>query len=87
MTDWTGLIYLVPLAFFSVLAFWKESAILFIITAALSLMVGLKWFDIYVNETGLSIGLMLIVYSFVSFGFSFRIMWERKHTGKGQGNE
>lgn len=70
---------LLPLILFSVLAFWKESAVMFILTAAIALMTGLKWFDIYVTDFGLSISLILIVYTFVCFGFALKIIWTRRH--------
>ena len=56
---------------FSLLAFWKYNALLFMLTAGASMMVGLQWFDVYTTDTGLSISLMLIAYSLVCAGFAF----------------
>lgn len=62
--------------FFSLMAFWKPNPVLFMLTAGASMMTGLKWFDVYTTDIGLSISLMLIGYSFISFGFAYRfIFW------------
>ena len=63
--------------FFSVLAFWKLNALLFMLAGGASLMVGLQWYDVYVTSTGLTIGLMLIGYSFVCIAFAFRCLFWR----------
>lgn len=59
---------------FSVLAYWRPFAPLFIIMAAISMVTGLAWYDIYTNGMGLGISIALIVYSFLCFVFAFRVM-------------
>ncbi len=62
--------------FFSVLAFWRPNAVLFMLVGGVSMMTGLYWFDVYNSDIGLSISLMLIAYSFLSFAFAYRyIFW------------
>lgn len=65
-------------AFFSLLAFWKNNAILFMLTAGASIMVGLQWYDVYTTDTGLAISLMLIAYSLVCIGFAFACIFRRE---------
>ncbi|GAH36200.1 unnamed protein product, partial [marine sediment metagenome] len=62
----------------SVWAFWRLNPILFMITAAIAIMLGLYWYDAFTNNLGLALSLMLILYSFVCIGFAFRfIFWTR----------
>ncbi len=59
----------------SALAFWQINSRMivpvFMIMAAVSIMLGLYWYDIYTNEIGMTISLALIGYSFLSIGFAF----------------
>jgi len=65
--------------FFSLLAFWKNNAALFMIAAGASIMLGLQWYDAYTTGTGLTMGLMLIAYALVCIAFAFRcIFWRNK---------
>jgi len=64
--------------FFSLLAFWKGNAILFIICGGVSLMSGFYCFDVYTSDLGLSISLMLIVYSLLCLGLAFRCIFWRE---------
>jgi len=67
------------IAFFSVLAFWKHNALMFMLAAGASLMTGLYWYDTYTNELGLGISLMLLAYSLVCFGFALGcLFWKGK---------
>ena len=69
----------VAIALFSVLAFTRLNYImvtlLFMITGGISMMVGLAWYDLYTDNTGLGIGLMFIAYSLTCLGFAFRSMF------------
>jgi len=63
--------------FFSLLAYWRPNPLPFMLAAGSSLMLGLQWYDVYTTNTGLTIGLMLIAYSFVCVAFAFRcIFWK-----------
>lgn len=68
---------LLALALFSFLAFWKLNALLFMLTAGISLMVGLQWYDVYTTSAGLTVGLMMIAYAFVCIAFAFRCLFWR----------
>jgi hypothetical protein len=71
------LVELVPLIFFSVLAFWRPHVLLFMLVMGISMMVGLYWFDSCTDSTGLTVSLMLIGYSFVAAGFGLKVMlWD-----------
>jgi hypothetical protein len=75
MTATVGLIIAcIPLILFSFLAYWKNHAMLFLILAANSLFVGLKWYDVYVNDTGLAISIGLIAYALVNVGMALKAM-------------
>ena len=68
------------LGLLSVLAFWRPYAPLFMITAGMALMFGLRLYDLYTTETGMAFSLVLISYSFICIGYTFRVIF-------GQGNE
>lgn len=70
-------------AFFSLLAFWKYNALLFMLAAGASIMVGLQWYDVYTTSTGLAIALMLIAYSLVCVGFAFACIFRRERETEG----
>ena len=72
----TIVLSLAVLTGFSVLAFWSRYAPFFMIVAGASMMAGLKFYDVYTNDTGLSISLCLIGYAFIAVAFAFRyIFW------------
>ena len=61
---------------FSALAFWRENALLFMLTAGLSIIIGLNWHDEFTTNMGLTISIMLYAYSLVCLGLAFRcIFW------------
>ena len=75
-----GLVYLLPLAAISVLAFWKENFILFMIAFGLSMVAGFNAPDIIsgVSETtnmGIAIGILLMVYAIFCAAMSLRLMF------------
>lgn len=63
-----------PVAFFSVLGFWKPNAVLFMLAGGASMMAGLYW-DI--GETGLrvSIGVIFIMYAFLCLAYAYRMLF------------
>ena len=63
--------------FFSVLAFWRQNTLMFMLAAGASLMVGFYWYDTYTNNLGLTIGLMLIANSLVCVGFGLGCVFRR----------
>ena len=65
--------------FFSLLAFWKYSAPLFMFTAGISIMTGFYWRDTYTNNMGLTVGIILIAYSFVCLIFALVCLFKRRH--------
>jgi hypothetical protein len=74
-----GFIYFLPLIVFSVLAFWKENYILFMITASISFMVGYYTPNIIsgayeTTSTAIAIGMALMIYGFLCSGWAFALM-------------
>ncbi len=69
---------LVLLIFFSVLAFWRENAVLFYLIAGIALITGLTWYDTYGTPEGMTISLCLIAYSIMSLIFGFRYLFSIK---------
>lgn len=65
----------VLLALFSVLAFWRPYAPLFMIIAGMAMMFGLRLYDLYTTETGMAFSLCLISYSFLCIGYTFRVIF------------
>jgi len=65
----------IPLILISVLAFWKENAVLFMVAAGLAIMTGLYSPDLISGNLGISAGLMLIMYSLVCCGLALRMMF------------
>jgi len=70
------------IALFSVLAFWKLNALLFMLAAGISLMVGLQWYDVYTTPAGLTISLMILAYSLVCLGFAFKCIFWKPYEGE-----
>lgn len=68
--------------FFSWVAFWKHNALMFLLAAGASLMTGFYWYDTYTNNLGLSIGILLIAYSLVCFGFALGCIFWREKTSE-----
>lgn len=81
-TAGTSLMYLLVVALFGILAFWKLSAPLFMVAAGVSFMTGFYWYDAYTTNIGLTVGLMLAAYGLVCIGFAFRcIFWREDVSG------
>ena len=66
------------MAFFSIMAFWKANAQIFMICGGVSLMTGLYTYDVYTSDIGLSISLMFIAYAFLCLGLAFRCIFWRE---------
>lgn len=62
----------------SVLAITQKSAILYMLTAGLSLITGLAWFNIHGTDLALTISLILIVYSIVSIMAALRCLFSSR---------
>lgn len=65
-------------AFFSIMGFWKQNTLMFMIAAGASLITGLYWYDTYFNNLGLAIGLLLIVYSLCCLGFGLGCLFKSR---------
>ena len=62
----------------SVLAFWRPNPILFMVMAGISIALGFNWYDVYLTNLGLTVGLMLIAFSLYCIGMAFRMLfWDR----------
>jgi len=69
---------IVILVFLSALAFWNPIAPLFMLMAGVSLMLGLYWYDVFTNEMGMAMSLVLIGYSFVCIGYTYKVVfWQQ----------
>ena len=84
--DWSVIANFMPLLFFSAIAFWKESHILFLITFGIAVITGLNSPDIIAGhyETsgiGLTVGICLIAYSLLCLGFAIRLMFWQGESG------
>jgi len=65
--------------FFSELGFWRRTPLLFMLAGGASLMLGFHWYHVYTTPTGLTIGLMLVAYSFVCIAFAFKYIFWREY--------
>ena len=70
----------IPLTLFSVLAFWKPNALLFMLTGTVSMFIGFFYYDVFVTPIGLAIGMMMIAYGLVAYGFAFRCIFIRERS-------
>jgi len=69
---------------FSALAFWRANALLFMLTAGLSTIIGLYWHDEFTTSMGLAISILLYAYSLVCLGMAFRcIFWKDRLRDQG----
>ena len=57
--------------FFSIMAFWKHNVLMFMLAAGASLITGFYWYDVYTNNLGLAIAMLLIAFSLICVGFGF----------------
>ncbi len=78
--DSLGLVGIGLLIVFSYLSFSKMNMILFMVTGAISIMLGLEAPDIIdgaslTTPSSIAIGLVLIVYALFCMGASFRLMF------------
>jgi hypothetical protein len=80
----TGIIFIIVIALFSFLGFWKPNTILFMMLSAGSMMLGLSMPDIISpasSTTGMDIAvsLGLIFYSFLCSAWAFKLMfWKQE---------
>jgi len=70
----TGLA-LITLICLSALAFKEKNAVIFLLTAGVSLILGLTWYDVYATPIGLTISLILIVYMIVCIIAAIRCLF------------
>ncbi len=79
----TFLLAIATLTVLSILAAWKENAIMFQITSGMAMIIGLNAPDIMTGSatttsTDIAIGLSLTAYSFLCAGWSLRLMFHRE---------
>jgi len=55
----------------SALSFWKQKGILFQLTGAISMMLGLEYRHYFPGQLSLSISLIMIAYWLVCWGFAY----------------
>lgn len=66
---------LTVLMFFSVLAFWKQSPILFMLLAGIDVMAGFYCFDVKPDMFWLGLGILLIGYAIACLGTGLWRIW------------
>lgn len=81
----TALYLILFLALFSVLAFWKQNALLFMILFAITFPLGLAVPDLISSEAtttpmDISAGVGIIVYGLLCAAWSFRLLFWRDNT-------
>ncbi len=89
----TGIMAILIVALFSVLAFWRPNAILFMMLAAVSLMTGFAMPDLMIDlpvpmglaaswssttELDITLAMSFIIYGFLCAGLAFRTMLWRE---------
>ena len=77
-----GIAYLAPLAVVSLLAFWKENHVLFMLAFGLAMITGLNAPDIIsgsyeTTPMGITLGALLLVFGILCAALSFRLMFWR----------
>jgi hypothetical protein len=70
-----GLIFFIPLIVVSLIAFWRQNPVLFLISAGIAMMMGLKSPDILTGDTttnlSMSVGLVIVAYAFLCLAFGY----------------
>lgn len=69
---------LLILILFTAMAFWQRKTILFIISAAVSLIAGFYCYDYFVNPLGMTMALALLAYCFFCLGEAYYIIARRR---------
>ena len=67
----------------SVLAFWKEAAVPFMVAGAVGLATAFYWYDTYTNNFGLAVSLVLLALSLYYLAVAFRAMFIRVTRSEG----
>lgn len=73
-------ISMIPLIFFSVMAFWKENSVMFMLAAGVAILVGFNCYDVETSTWMLGISLVLWAYSIACLIFGFMCMFKRSPT-------
>lgn len=85
--DWSVIANFLPLLFFSVISFWKENHILFLITFGIAIITGLNSPDIIAGHyattgIGITVGICTISYGLVCMAMAYRlIFWKDQASG------
>ena len=64
-----------PVIFFSLLAFWKPNAVLYMLTGAVALFTGLFWYSEFGTPISMAIAMCLISYCLVCCGFAYKYLF------------
>ena len=71
------IVSMIPLIFFSVMAFWKENSVMFMLAAGVSILVGFNFFDVEDSAWALGVSLVLWAYSIACLVFGFMCIFKR----------
>lgn len=70
----TAVSILGPAVFLSMLAWWKQNAILFLLTGAAAIVAGLSWRPEFPDVAGLTNGLVLVAYGIFCLGYALKLV-------------
>lgn len=74
-----NLVELLPVTILAVASFWLRNPAILMITGAVAVFTGFSYYDNYVTNTGLTMGLCFMVFGLVCWGYAFReIFWKRE---------
>lgn len=68
------MVQLIPLVLLSIIAWWRNQPVLFILSGALSLVTGLWWRSQYDSSLGMATALSLIAYWLLCWGMALRYL-------------
>jgi len=68
------------LALFSFLSFWKDYAVLYMVTAGIAVFNAFAWFDTYVDHLSLAVVLCLVAYAFFCLAKGFAAVFKGRNT-------
>ena len=71
------IVSMIPLIFFSVMAFWKENSVMFMLAAGVAILVGFNCYDVETSTWMLGISLVIWAYSIACLVFGFMCIFKR----------
>lgn len=72
------LVEVVPVTICAVVAFWSMNPVMLIIAGAVGIFTGFSYYDNYVSNIGLVMGICLVIFGLVCWGMAFYEMTHRR---------